>query len=300
LLVETATDPDTPRLKAALAGIEAASVASMADPGMSVLTPSARDVARAGAEMLLILAAADALALEDVRLEQELSAAIRQAALILDDEILVQRLHRLSRDLDQGGFRSRPPVAAMVAAAASAPSHTRRRAEPTGGTVETEGPANASARQVAPSEIEVQGGAGDDQWARVFRRSDRLLLALAPLRSTGDGSEALLVIPTGFSPEDLLVDITDDPAAARPSDELVLLRAAVAAGREACRLERIGDNAAASRRWALSADAWERTGSPERAETARQYSGADRSSPRWQSRRRPGGPPTPFFADRVD
>lgn len=302
LLVETATDPDAPRLKAALAGIEAAGVAPIADPSLHVLMEAARGVAQTGADTLLTLAADRSLELEDFRLEQELSAAIRRAARILDDEVLVRRLGRLLRDLDEGVFRSRPPVAAMATPSMAPPPRARRRAEPTGPPVEIEGPPSASARQVAPTEIEVHAADGrDDQWARVFRRSDRLLLALAPLRSRRGASEALLVIPTGFAPADLLVDITDDPAAARPSADLAVVRAAVAAGREACRLERTRDDQAAARRWTESAEAWEAVGSPERAETARRYSYGDRWGPRTQPRRGRGAlPQTPFLADRVD
>lgn len=303
VLVEAAADPDMAPLKAALAGLEAAAVASIADPGMQVLTPSARDVARAGAEMLLTLADSDSLELEDYRIEQELSAAIRRIPRVLDDEVLVRRLHRLSRHLEEGKFRSRAPVAAMAMPSMDAPDRTRRRAEPTAPPVQIEGSASASARQVEPTEIEVHGeGAHEDQWARVFRRSDRLLLALAPMRPRRGGAEALLVIPTGFSAEDLVVDINDDPAAARPSEELVLVRGAVAAGREACRSERMRNDQDAARQWTESAEAWEAAGSPERAETARRYSYGDRWDPRSQPPRRSRGglSQTPFLADRVD
>ena len=108
------------------------------------------------------------------------------------------------------------------------------------------------------------------------------------------GSRTLLVIPTGFAPDDVLVDITDDPGAARPSDRLVLVRVAVTAAREACRLERLGYGGA-ERQWLESANAWDAAGSPERADTARDYAyGGGRQA---RTRR---NIPAPLDADFVD
>jgi hypothetical protein len=320
LLAETAADPDLSPLATATAALEAAAVAAaVADPAGSVLLGPARELATPATWDLVALAAAGQLAFHDPQVEQEMAAILRRVVGVLDDEVLARRLSRLAGDLGDGPVRNRPATAAMAPAAwkpaAGGPAPAApagpagagvadrsRRAATTRITVDA--PAGTVATLVTATEVEVRADEASREgvWARVFRRRDRLLLALAPLRAStsgGRGARALLVVPTGLTPDDLLVDLTDDPAATRPSADLVSLRQAVALGRAACRLERSGDHGGASAQWRRSADAWDSLGDQERAESARRYAAGDQRE-RGRGSRQRRSPQAPFLSDRLD
>jgi hypothetical protein len=246
LLAETATNRDVDPLTAALAGLEAAAVASIADPSLSVLRTAAATLVSGATDLLRYAVERDNVEVNDLRFEQEVSTLVRRALRAVDNDVAARRLQRFIRDLERGAFRARPPVAALASFPFPKTDAAQPPRPPVGRDLMLDAPAGATATRTGDTEIAVIApNHGDGLWARVFRRDDRLLLALAPLHGRGRASRALLVIPHGFQAAELLVDITDEPDAARPSDTLVALRSAIATGRHACRLERIGDEAAA-------------------------------------------------------
>ena len=324
VLAELATDPDVADVPAAVAGLEAAATAPTADPDLRVLRAPAAALASDAAEILLGAAGRGSFDLADGRAADELASVVQGALAVVDDALLVRRLHQFRDDLRHRSSWSQPPAAASLAApgaptaqaAASAPAGrtpTRRSRAVRAAArplrperLAVDGPPGSVAELTAPTEIQVSSPEHlENGWARVFRRHDRLLLALAPLRPRRGRQAALLVVPTGLRTADLVVDITDEPEAPRPSDPLIQLRAAVRAGRDACRYERAGDERMAAQRWAASAELWAAAGDAERADTAIRYSTGDRSDPRARSGpgnagRRGPMPPAPFLADRLD
>jgi hypothetical protein len=124
-------------------------------------------------------------------------------------------------------------------------------------------------------------GAVEGVWARVVRRSDGLLLALAPFRGAelhggeADGPEAeakaRLLVP-GHDSRELLVDLTVDPGAPAPSAARLGFEAALAAGRRAARAQRLGQRGTAIAGWRECAQAWSAVGDDRRAEMAAEYS----------------------------
>ncbi|PLS74950.1 MAG: hypothetical protein CYG61_09950 [Actinobacteria bacterium] len=279
LLLELATEPDVTALQAAVAGLEGAAVAAIADPDMVVLAPLTRSLASRSAAALLGLNDAGMLAFEARRAALELAAVIHKALPFVDSELVRRRLRSLEDDLRARRlFDGDPPVAAVAAAPAvarAAREEARRRVAP---GVPTDAAPDVAAVLRAATEIDVRVSDGQSgRWARVFRRRDLLLLATAPVERMGPAWRELLVVPAGHRPEELFVDVTDRPETARPSPTLASVRSAVATGREACRLERLGDTDAASMTWASCGDGWSTVGSPERAETARRYAAGDRT-----------------------
>lgn len=131
------------------------------------------------------------------------------------------------------------------------------------------------------------GAAAAGAWARVFRRSDRLLLGLAPVRA------GLVVIPPAAGAGDLEVDLVDEPATPRRAATHDALRAAIAAGREAARRTRLGAPDADAA-WQLCAARWDALGDVQRANLARRHGRRDRalSSPSSRSA-------APFLADEL-
>jgi hypothetical protein len=117
------------------------------------------------------------------------------------------------------------------------------------------------------------GDAVEGLWARVLRRTDGLLLALAPFRAAGpdraDGRACLLVPPADSA--ELLVDLAVDPAAPAPSLARLGLDSALAAGRRAARAQRLGQRATAIAGWRECAQAWSGVGDDRRAAMATEY-----------------------------
>ena len=118
----------------------------------------------------------------------------------------------------------------------------------------------------------------EGSWARVFRRRGELLLGLSPLLPAVDtaGVEATVVVPPGHRAGELVVDITNEPAAPRPSATLVELREAIRAGRVAARYDRLqSDQARAA--WRACGARWRSLGDDTRANLAERYAVSPRS-----------------------
>ena len=118
--------------------------------------------------------------------------------------------------------------------------------------------------------VTVARGEGD-RWVRVLRREGLILLALAPLSRSGLLDRAELVVPPDLVVDDLVVEIVDAHAIDRVAVGADAIRAAVRAGREAARSERLGDTARARQQWRTCADLWTRAGDDSRASLARAY-----------------------------
>lgn len=112
----------------------------------------------------------------------------------------------------------------------------------------------------------------EGSWARVFRRRGELLLGLSPLLPAVDtaGVEATVVVPSGHGAADLVVDVTHEPAEARPSATLVELREAVRSGRLAARYDRLQSDDAPPA-WRACAAQWWSLGDDTRANLAERY-----------------------------
>ncbi len=170
------------------------------------------------------------------------------------------------------------PVAAAAPLSSSpmgvAPSAVTQRSEgDTGVTpLEVDGPNRAWAALEAHGTVRITASrSAENLWGRVFRRSDRLLLGLSPLRVAHDGerqtSATVLIPPTPA--HDLVVDLTDDPSSPRRAPQHDHVRHAVRLGRAAARLNRRHDPDATVA-WRACADAWELLGDTQRANFARQ------------------------------
>jgi hypothetical protein len=138
----------------------------------------------------------------------------------------------------------------------------------------------------------------EGSWARVFRRSDGLLLGLAPLRreaTHGAGSSATVVVPP-TAPDDLVVDLVGDPTSPRRRPIHGEVRRAVRRGRMASRLTRLGDPGATSA-WADTAEQWRQMGDVQRANLAERHGRRD------DGRRRAGSArflqPEPLLSDEL-
>jgi hypothetical protein len=134
--------------------------------------------------------------------------------------------------------------------------------------------AKAAAAERSPADphrppIEVDGE--HRAWARVFRRRDRLLLGLAPLRSdlatTPGQVQAIVLVPPVADANELVADVVADPAAPRRAPTHDQIRTAITAGRRAARLTRLGDPRA-NAAWTECADRWRALGDDQRANLA--------------------------------
>ena len=123
-------------------------------------------------------------------------------------------------------------------------------------------------------------GSGRGSGRRAFRNdASRTLLALTPLRPIeplGTGLARMLV-PPGLGSTDLIVDLTDEPEAPRPSNALKLVRRSLAVGRLACRHERFYQPELAASDWVACAEAWRTAGDPARAAAAERLASGDDS-----------------------
>lgn len=108
-----------------------------------------------------------------------------------------------------------------------------------------------------------------ERWVRVLHHNGMVLLGEAPLRRDGLVDVAEVVVPADVLDEDLEVQVSDlddlRVLVGRPVDAI---RAAVTAGRDAARSDRLGDTSVARNRWEHCAELWHRAGDPQRAEQA--------------------------------
>jgi hypothetical protein len=292
-------DEELPPAARAVAQLEAAVTAAdlPADLGLApVVAAGTRD----GAEALLTLVPAarrdpDVIAgrlgwLDPVTALRLAALTRRAANLPGTDPATATALGRLAAGLDlvpSAGALEPAPTAAATAGGAQETSG------PLAGQAVSDRPAPeldaASARRVLPAdarpavarqsehEIEVSvpglGDALEGVWARVLRRADGLLLALAPFRAAGPDradARARLLVP-GESSAALLVDLTVDPAVPAPSAALRAFEQALAAGRRAARAQRLGRRGTAIAGWRHCAEAWTAAGDDRRAAMATEY-----------------------------
>lgn len=107
-------------------------------------------------------------------------------------------------------------------------------------------------------------------WLRVHRRDRRPVpIGFAPVAD--DGSPARVLLPGGVVATDLIVDVTPRPEEPCRHERTHALRRAVAAGRDALRVQRRADGFAAADRWEECARGWERLGDGRRAGLARRH-----------------------------
>ncbi len=198
---------------------------------------------------------------------------------------------RLRRAADQ--LISRPaaePAYLAAAAMMTMPMAAAEEVPPRAATlpIEVDGAHRAWAGLTATGNVVVTAtSSAEGTWARVFRRSDRLLLGLSPLREARSGGQlqSTVVIPR-TDPEDLVVDLVRDPATPRRSPAHDDTRKAVLAGRTAARLTRRRDPSADDA-WALTATRWRDLGDAQRANLAERHGQRDdrarRGSPRFNA-----------------
>lgn len=161
-----------------------------------------------------------------------------------------------------------PAAAAMAAPLREAAPPERAQTVP----VEVDGDHPAWAGLTPIGHVHVTAGhRAEGTWARVFRRSDRLLLGLSPLRPGAQRGqlEATVVIPI-TSPDDLVVDVVRDASTPRRSATHDAARHAVLAGRAAARLSRRRDPEADAA-WSTTAARWRALGDVQRANLAERH-----------------------------
>lgn len=209
-----------------------------------------------------------------------------------------------------------PPAPLSAATAGGARRAERARKEPPTAPVEVRLAAHLDARAFPPPgiaryrrehEIEVtlspamRHAIDGGWWARVVQVRDGLPLASVPVNEHGI---ARALVPPDITPAHLVIDLTDQPGAplGRSATGEAVQRA-VAAGRRACRAERLGDEPQAEQQWHDSADAWRAGDDDRRAGMARSfaegaviYQGTDQRT-RTRGRRR--AVDEPFAADQI-
>jgi len=108
----------------------------------------------------------------------------------------------------------------------------------------------------------------DDWWVRVYLPGDAAAVAIVPLMpAESDAVATFLLDPTEHGSIEL--DIVDDAFEPRSSPHLAAFKAALAAGRRATRLERLGEIGPARAQWLRSADLHNDAGDEWRSRTAR-------------------------------
>ena len=129
-----------------------------------------------------------------------------------------------------------------------------------------------AAVQTASCEYEVRLDKGADFaercWARAFD-GEGALVALAPFRVAKRDGRALLLVPA--QPGDPDIDVTAEPAMARPSTAYEAVERAISIGREAAQHDRTGDRTSSSRTWGWCAEEWSAAGDEIRAQLAVRY-----------------------------
>jgi hypothetical protein len=119
------------------------------------------------------------------------------------------------------------------------------------------------------------GGRVDGWWLRVFRGSERAPRAVVPVVDGPRDATARFLVAADDLPA-LVIDIVDDPTSPRSSEAIASFRAALATGRRAAQLERLGRPSTPA--WQRCADMHGRAGDEWRAKTAGAFAtGNDRT-----------------------
>lgn len=130
----------------------------------------------------------------------------------------------------------------------------------------TVGAMEPSLRPVSNDEFEVRlpGWAEriDDWWLRVYVAGETVPHAVVPLLAEGEDAVALFLVDSSAAAA-LEMDIVDDAFQPKSSPHLAAFKAALAAGRRAARLERLGDLGQARVQW-LQSEALHRDAGDER------------------------------------
>ncbi len=243
-------------------------------------------------------------------LEELVRAARRYASETVTDLDVKRALARIPRARPAAALRrmaeprfaaagAAAPMSAEVAAHESMASPDAAPEVPRGIPLHLDGDHRGWAWLDRGSNVRLTAGASAaGAWARVFRRSDRLLLGLAPLRPGHRAGQlaGLVVIPPPPDPDDLVVDIVTDPSTPRRAPTYELTRSAVLAGRRAARLTR-RQSPGADAAWQDCASRWHALGDVQRANLAARH--GRRDDGRRTNARLPDGPVGPLLADEL-
>ncbi|MFM7065156.1 MAG: hypothetical protein ACKO04_16975 [Actinomycetes bacterium] len=125
-----------------------------------------------------------------------------------------------------------------------------------------------------PGQVVVHVGRHHEgRWVRVLRVSGLTPLAVAPLEPDGVLLRARVVVPPDLDLEDLMVEVLDETELTAGPRPLALVRGAVETGRNAARLERLGQPDLAAGAWMECARLWALAEDPGRASLAERRAG---------------------------
>ena len=185
------------------------------------------------------------------------AAAMRSAAELMPSDVAA-RLVALSDTLGRTAAVRSELVTATVA---TVPANFSPDSLPL-----TVGAMEPSLRPVSNDEFEVRlpGWAEriDDWWLRVYVAGETVPNAVVPLLAEGEDAVALFLVDSSAAAA-LEMDIVDDAFQPKSSPHLAAFKAALAAGRRAARLERLGDLGQARVQW-LQSEALHRDAGDER------------------------------------
>lgn len=202
---------------------------------------------------------------------QGLSAAIRRAIAILGGR-LVPNMTRLAGFLES----VEPLVAEQLAAPSAAPDFEAAgafaaEAQPAALREET----FMEVEAVPPWGLRIRvARSGEQRWVRVLRRDGLVLVAQAPLMRDGLLDLAEVVIPPDTADDEIEIQVLGRQELAAPAPRRIdLITAAVAAGRDAARADRLGrpDDG-----WLRCASLWALADDPLRADKALELSRSGR------------------------
>lgn len=273
-----ACEPGAPRLVRAVALLDAAAALGEVWHRLD-LRAAARHDAGIGADLLLGLLADDEVTLPGPRAAAALVPVLRQAARLLDGQPLAaSRLKTLARDIERG--RHPVAVASRRSPVPVAAGPRKKGLVDLGALPGALAEAGVEAVTAGHSHVEVRVPGWSDRrhglWAQAVDTVERTIVAMAPLGAGGAGGAsgaegadavAVLLVPPLSIPH-LAVDVTDRPGTPRPSPALAAVTRAVHLGAVAARAARLGDRAAAERRWRQCARAWQAAGDGTRADQA--------------------------------
>lgn len=109
-------------------------------------------------------------------------------------------------------------------------------------------------------------GTPDGAWLRVMDRHDMSVVAVVPVRFDDDEYEAMAVIPTAYTADDLIVETTHEPFPVRPTSSIGRVMEAIRLGREAATASAdFRRESEAAELWFRCAEAWNDLGDKQRA-----------------------------------
>lgn len=205
---------------------------------------------------------------------------------------LEQLAARASRAVHSRGTVTDRPVEVDRAAIEEEPSEDLLDAAPSRiAAMRIPAPEEPVLERTADSVIQVSVTRSDERrWVRVLHEGSFILLGQAALMRRDLMDTAEVVVPADALDENLHVQVIDESNLHRSTRApLDAIRAAVSAGREAARADRLGNTTQARSRWQHCALLWEEAGDSDRSSRARELSRV--AATRWVQ-------PTPT-ADRI-